>query len=129
MRKTGVTMEKLKLNNMPIRYKLIIHFLLISILPSIGLGLLIGWTVDRIVEEQSTENTMQLIRKVNTAIESDVENLQKITYLISFDPGVQKFLKGEPPVPAQPDPQQVTGNRRNTISANFCRASPRSAPR
>lgn len=78
MRKTGVTMEKLKLNNMPIRYKLIIHFLLISILPSIGLGLLIGWTVDRIVEEQSTENTMQLIRKVNTAIESDVENLQKL---------------------------------------------------
>lgn len=59
MHKTGVSMEKLKLNNMPIRYKLIIHFLLISILPSIGLGLLIGWTVDRIVEEQSTENTMQ----------------------------------------------------------------------
>ncbi|OMF99459.1 sensor histidine kinase [Paenibacillus sp. FSL R7-0337] len=109
MRKTGVTMEKLKLNNMPIRYKLIIHFLLISILPSIGLGLLIGWTVDRIVEEQSTENTMQLIRKVNTAIESDVENLQKITYLISFDPGVQKFLKGEPPVPAQPDPAAGNG--------------------
>lgn len=68
--------------------------MLISILPSIGLGLLIGWTVDRIVEEQSNENTVQLIGKVNTAIESDVENLQKITYLISFDPGVQKFLKG-----------------------------------
>ncbi|MFC6651358.1 cache domain-containing sensor histidine kinase [Paenibacillus rhizoplanae] len=109
MRKTGVSMEKLKLNNMPIRYKLIIHFLLISILPSIGLGLLIGWTVDRIVEEQSTENTMQLIRKVNTAIESDVENLQKITYLISFDPGVQKFLKGESPAPAQPDPAAGNG--------------------
>lgn len=94
MRKGSLNMEKLKLNNMPIRYKLIIHFLLISILPSIGLGLLIGWTVDRIVEEQSNENTVQLIGKVNTAIESDVENLQKITYLISFDPGVQKFLKG-----------------------------------
>lgn len=68
--------------------------MLISILPAIGLGLLIGWTVDRIVEEQSNENTMQLIGKVNTAIENDVENLQKITYLMSFDPGVQKFLKG-----------------------------------
>ncbi|WP_340023116.1 sensor histidine kinase [Paenibacillus sp. FSL K6-1096] len=93
MRRVSGNMEKLKLNNMPIRYKLIIHFLLISILPAIGLGFLIGWTVDRIVEEQSNENTMQLIRKVNTAIESDVENLQKITYLISFDPGVQNFLK------------------------------------
>lgn len=90
-----LTMDKLKLNNMPLRYKLIIHFLLISILPAIGLGLLIGWTVDRIVEEQSNENTMQLIGKVNTALENDVENLQKISYLISFDPGVQTFLKGQ----------------------------------
>lgn len=129
MHKTGVSMEKLKLNNMPIRYKLIIHFLLISILPSIGLGLLIGWTVDRIVEEQSTENTMQLIRKVNTAIESDVENLQKITYLISFDPGVQKFLKGRHRLRHSRTPQRAMGNRRNTISANFCRDSPHSAPR
>ncbi|KGE16744.1 histidine kinase [Paenibacillus wynnii] len=85
-------MDSLKLNNLPLRYKLIVHFLLISILPSIGLGLLIGWTVDRIVEDQSNENTIQLIGKVNTALENDVENLQKITYLISFDPGVQKFL-------------------------------------
>lgn len=103
--------------------------MLISILPSIGLGLLIGWTVDRIVEEQSTENTMQLIRKVNTAIESDVENLQKITYLISFDPGVQKFLKGRHRLRHSRTPQQAMGNRRSTISANFCRALPHSAPR
>ncbi|WP_379133538.1 sensor histidine kinase [Paenibacillus sp. sgz500958] len=94
-RKDRMTMDKLRLNNLPIRYKLIIHFLLISILPSIGLGLLIGWTVDRIVEEQSNENTMQLIGKVNTTLENDVENLQKITYLLSFDPGVQRFLKGQ----------------------------------
>ncbi|WNS45725.1 sensor histidine kinase [Paenibacillus sp. MMS20-IR301] len=103
MRRGSLNMEKLKLNNMPIRYKLIIHFLLISILPAIGLGLLIGWTVDRIVEEQNNENTVQLIGKVNTAIENDVENLQKITYLISFDPGVQQFLKGKLHSGAQPD--------------------------
>lgn len=94
MRRGSLPLEKLKMNNLPIRYKLIIHFLLISILPSIGLGLLIGWTVDRIVEEQSTENTMQLISKVNSALESEVETLQKISYLISFNPEVQVFLKG-----------------------------------
>ncbi|WP_232510314.1 cache domain-containing sensor histidine kinase [Paenibacillus crassostreae] len=82
------------LNNLPIRYKLIVHFLLISILPSIGLGLLIGWSVDRIVEKQSNENTMQLIGKVNVALENEFENLQKTSYLISFDPGVQRFLDG-----------------------------------
>ncbi|MHA6532465.1 cache domain-containing sensor histidine kinase [Paenibacillus sp. BAC0078] len=101
MRRGSLTVEKLKFNNLPIRYKLIIHFLLISILPSIGLGLLIGWTVDRIVEQQSNENTMQLIGKVNSALENDAENLQKITYLISFDPGVQAFLKGTMKNPAQ----------------------------
>jgi len=94
-RKKRITMDSLKLNNLPLRYKLIVHFLLISILPSIGLGLLIGWTVDRIVENQSNENTIQLIGKVNSALENDVENLQKITYLISFDPGVQNFLVGK----------------------------------
>ena len=36
MRRSGLNMEKLKLNNLPIRYKLIIHFLLISSLPGIG---------------------------------------------------------------------------------------------
>ncbi|MNO27645.1 Sensor histidine kinase YehU [compost metagenome] len=101
MRKSGLNMERLKLNNLPIRYKLIIHFLLISILPSIGLGLLIGWTVDRIVEERTNENTMQLIGKVNAALENEVENLQKITYLISFDPGVQAFLNGSIQDPVQ----------------------------
>jgi len=96
MRSTNrLSMDKLKLNNLPIRYKLIIHFLLISILPSIGLGLLIGWTVDRIVGEQSNENTMQLIGKVNSSFESEVENLQKISYLISFDPAVQSFFSGQ----------------------------------
>ena len=109
MQKSGITMEKLKLNNMPIRYKLIIHFLLISILPSIGLGLLIGWTVDRRVEEQSSENTMQLIGKVNAALENDVENLQKITYLISFDPGVQAFLNGTREDTADPGRKAVNG--------------------
>jgi len=94
-RQNKLTMDKLKINNLPIRYKLIMHFLLISILPAIGLGLLIGWTVDRIVEDQSNDNTMQIIGKVNAALENEVENLQKITYLISFDPGVQNFWKGQ----------------------------------
>ncbi|WP_379153161.1 sensor histidine kinase [Paenibacillus sp. sgz5001063] len=102
MRKNSLNVEKLKLNNLPIRYKLIIHFLLISILPSIGLGLLIGWTVDRIVEERSNENTMQLIGKVNSSLENEVEDLQKITYLISFDPGVQAFMNG-----SMKDPEQA----------------------
>lgn len=88
-------------NNLPIRYKLIIHFLLISILPSIGLGFLIHWTVDRVLDRQVTNNTLQLIGKVNESLETYVENLQNMTFLIAFNPDVQRFLEpGGKPAPA-----------------------------
>jgi two-component system sensor histidine kinase YesM len=83
-----------EMNNLPIRYKLIIHFLLISILPSIGLGILVGWTVERSIEEQVSDNTLQLISKVNKTLESYVGNMQNITYFISFNPDVEAFLDG-----------------------------------
>ncbi|MDQ0063484.1 cache domain-containing sensor histidine kinase [Paenibacillus harenae] len=82
-----------QMNNLPIRYKLIIMFLLISILPSIGLGLLIDYTVERIVGRQVNENTIQLIGKVNRSLEFYVSNMQNMTYLIAFDPGVKQFLQ------------------------------------
>ncbi len=88
-------MRRFTLNNLPIRYKLIVHFLLISILPSLGLGLLTNWTVDRIIERQITDNTLQLIGKVNKSLETYVENLQNMTYFISFNPEVLRFLEGQ----------------------------------
>ncbi|WP_445744751.1 cache domain-containing sensor histidine kinase [Paenibacillus sp. FSL R5-0527] len=88
-------LRRFTLNNLPIRYKLIVHFLLISILPSIGLGLLTNWTVDRIIERQITDNTLQLIGKVNKSLETYVENLQNMTYFISFNPEVLRFLEGQ----------------------------------
>ncbi|MGO4540791.1 cache domain-containing sensor histidine kinase [Paenibacillus sp. 2TAB19] len=82
-----------QMNNLPIRYKLIIMFLLISILPSIGLGLLIDYTVERIIGRQVNENTIQLIGKVNRSLEFYVSNMQNMTYLIAFDPGIKRFLE------------------------------------
>ena len=61
------------LNNQPIQYKLIIHFLLISILPSIGSGILIDWTASRIIERQVNDYTIQMIGKVNNGLEHYVE--------------------------------------------------------
>lgn len=81
------------LNNQPIRYKLIIHFLLIGILPAIGLGALIDWTASRIIERQVNDYTIQMIGKVNDNLEHYVENAQNMTYLISFDPNVNKFME------------------------------------
>ncbi|MDP4099021.1 sensor histidine kinase [Paenibacillus sp. P96] len=90
MRRAG----RRSLRDLPLRYKLIVLFLLIGIVPSLGLGLLVNWTVERIVERQIEENTMQLIGKVNETLDSRMENLQNMTYLIGFQPQVAGFMEG-----------------------------------
>ncbi|MBU9712580.1 cache domain-containing sensor histidine kinase [Evansella tamaricis] len=84
-----------EINNLPIRYKLIIHFLLVSILPALALAIMIGWAVDKIIEEQVNENTIQLIDKVNSSLEYYIENVQNLSYFISFDSHISDFLSGE----------------------------------
>ncbi|MFB5763678.1 cache domain-containing sensor histidine kinase [Paenibacillus medicaginis] len=85
------------LKDMPFRYKLIVLFLMIGIVPSLGLGLLVNWTVERIVERQVEGHTMQLIGKVNETLDSRMENLQNMTYLIGFQPQVAGFMEGKTP--------------------------------
>ncbi|MDQ0253128.1 two-component system sensor histidine kinase YesM [Evansella vedderi] len=86
--------KKFKLNDLTIRNKLVIHFLLISILPSILLGVLIGWAVDKIIEQQVNDNTIQLIDNVNNSIESHLDNIQNMTYFISSHPRIDDFFDG-----------------------------------
>ncbi|MFE6078411.1 sensor histidine kinase [Paenibacillus sp. NPDC057886] len=89
------SLHRLRLRNMPLRYQLMLLFLLFAIVPSVGLGLLVNWTVERIVERQVEGHTMQLIGKVNEALDSKMENLQNMTYLIAFDPDIVAFMKGK----------------------------------
>ncbi|WP_235193969.1 cache domain-containing sensor histidine kinase [Paenibacillus sp. FSL R5-192] len=72
-------------------------FLLFAIVPSVGLGLLVNWTVERVVERQVEGHTMQLIGKVNEALNSKMENLQNMTYLIAFDPEIDAFMNDKMP--------------------------------
>ncbi|MGY5483295.1 cache domain-containing sensor histidine kinase [Paenibacillus sp. ALE2] len=87
-------MPRLRLRNMPLRYQLMVLFLLFGIVPSLGLGLLVNWTVERIIERQVENHTMQLIGKVNEALDTKMENLQNMTYLIAFNPEIGEFWKG-----------------------------------
>ncbi len=89
--------------NLPIRYKLLVHFLLITILPSVVLGLLTDFVVNRIIERQMNENTLQLIAKVNRALEFYVGNVQNTTYLISYNPQIREFLYQDKPDQAARD--------------------------
>lgn len=111
MQKTG----RLEVNNWPIRYKLIVHFLLVSIIPSIALGVIIGWTVDRIVERQVNDHTLQLIHKVNQSLEYYAGNMQNMTYLIAFNPEVQAFLNGNGRRNRDADYGEMTGSRHYEI--------------
>ncbi|MCC3382130.1 sensor histidine kinase [Paenibacillus farraposensis] len=90
----GKWMPRLRLRNMPLRYQLMLLFLLFAIVPSLGLGLLVNWTVERIVERQVEDHTMQLIGKVNEALDTKMENLQNMTYLVGFNPDIGDFLQG-----------------------------------
>ncbi|MEK3919377.1 MULTISPECIES: cache domain-containing sensor histidine kinase [Paenibacillus] len=83
---------------MPLRYQLMLLFLLFAIVPSVGLGLLVNWTVERVVERQVEGHTMQLIGKVNEALNSKMENLQNMTYLIAFDPDIDAFMNDKVPL-------------------------------
>lgn len=81
-----------KVNDFSLRDKLIALFLLISIIPAIGLGLLVGVTVEKILGEQATKNTLQLINQVNTTLESSITNVQNVSYLISMDAQIKTFF-------------------------------------
>ncbi|WP_262384869.1 cache domain-containing sensor histidine kinase [Paenibacillus terrae] len=87
-------MQRLRLRNMPLRYQLMLLFLFFGIVPSLGLGLLVNWTVERIIERQVENHTMQLIGKVNEALDTKMENLQNMTYLIGFNPDIGEFWQG-----------------------------------
>ncbi|TKJ93417.1 histidine kinase [Paenibacillus sp. CFBP13512] len=81
--------------NLPLRHQLIVLFLMVGILPAILLGIMVNWTSNQIIERQVTANTMQLINKVNQTLDTYMENMQSITYLISFDRNVDQFLAGQ----------------------------------
>ncbi|MFN2746618.1 MULTISPECIES: cache domain-containing sensor histidine kinase [Bacillus] len=85
-------MIKNAINNMPIRYKLISLLLLISMLPTIGLGILSAWAVESIFEKQMIDHTLQLIGEVNKTTEVYVSHMQNLTYLISTNEEMEAFF-------------------------------------
>ncbi|RXS91414.1 sensor histidine kinase [Geobacillus sp. PK12] len=90
-------MKHWRISHWPIRYKFVSLLLASMIVPALGLGSLVGWAVDRIVERQVNENTLQLIGQVNQTLEFYANNMQNVTYLIAFNPQVRSFLNRATP--------------------------------
>lgn len=87
--------KSFEINDLPIRSKIIVLLLVISILPSIAFGSLINMAVDKIIEKQASEHTLQLIGQANKSLESYGETMQDVSYLISFNPDILRFLHGD----------------------------------
>ncbi|MFC4099298.1 cache domain-containing sensor histidine kinase [Paenibacillus xanthanilyticus] len=83
-------------HNWSIRYKLIVHFLLISTLPALCIGILIAWATNGTIEKQVNDHTGQLIGNVNKSLDHYASNLQSITYFIAMNPDMQAFLRDGP---------------------------------
>jgi two-component system, sensor histidine kinase YesM len=88
-------LTSLEINDLPIRFKIVALLLVISILPSIGFGSLISIGVDKVIEKQTTGHTLQLLGQANKSLESYIENMQDISYIISFNPEINTFLQSE----------------------------------
>jgi len=88
----GAAASLFRIEDWPIRYRLITFFLLIGIIPALCLGLVIDWAASRIIERQVTNYTMQFIGNVNDSLETYADSLNNLSYFISFQPEVQRFL-------------------------------------
>ncbi|NNV07601.1 sensor histidine kinase [Geobacillus sp. MMMUD3] len=84
--------KRWRVRHWPIRYKFVSLLLISMIVPALVLGGLVSWAVDRIIERQVNENTLQLISQVNKTLEFYVNNMQNITYLIAFNPEMKAFF-------------------------------------
>lgn len=85
-------LKRLMPGNLPLRYKLWLHFLLVAILPALFLGVMTDMIVNRIIERQMNENTQQLIDKVNHSFEFYIGDVQNTSYLLSMNPQITSFL-------------------------------------
>ena len=99
-----------QMNNWSIRDKLIIHFLLISILPALCITLFISWTVSNILEKQSNTHLLQLIGNVSKSLDVQAGSIQNISYFISMNQDVQHFLD-EGSVMLQEDEERIRLHR------------------
>jgi two-component system sensor histidine kinase YesM len=113
--KVSLVLKKLrkKINSVSIGYQLVIHFLLISILPSVGLGVLVGYSIDSIIKQQVKASTNQVISKVNETIEYYVGNIQKISYLVTLNSDIASFYQQQAIV-SKMNPEQ-NNNIRNYL--------------
>lgn len=84
--------NRLQINNLTIHQKLISHFLLISIIPILVLGVLINWSTERILEDKSNETTMQLINNVNETFNFYIDNLRIVSFLIERNDVATSFF-------------------------------------
>lgn len=93
---------KFQINNLTIQQKLISHFLFISIIPILVLGILINWSTETILENKSNETTMELISHVNDTFNFYIDNLRTVSFLMERYEGSAAFFDRTETSPEMP---------------------------
>lgn len=74
-----------------IKYRLLLYFFTLIMLPIITLGIIGNIIYSKILETQTTAHTSEIINQVNKSIESDISEIEKIIKYISAEPAVTRI--------------------------------------
>lgn len=76
-----------------LRFKLLLYFFTLILLPTVTLGVLGNVIYSRSIEDQATAHTGQMIEQVTRNVEFYIHDMENIIYYLSDDPQIIAFMK------------------------------------
>ena len=76
-----------------IRFKLLLYFFTLILLPIITLGVLGNVIYSKSIEDQANIHTEQMIEQVTRNVEFYIHDMENIIYYLSNDPQITSFLQ------------------------------------
>lgn len=76
-----------------LRFKLLLYFFTLILLPTVTLGVLGNVIYSKSIEDQATVHTGQMIEQVTRNVEFYIHDMENIIYYLSNDPQIIAFMK------------------------------------
>ncbi|AIF52679.1 sensor histidine kinase [Pelosinus sp. UFO1] len=76
-----------------LRFKLLLYFFTLILLPTVTLGVLGNVIYSKSIEDQATVHTGQMIEQVTRNVEFYIHDMENIIYYLSDDPQIIAFMK------------------------------------
>lgn len=76
-----------------IRFKLLVYFIVLILLPTLTIGLLNDALFSRSIEREANQNTTQIIEQIQKNMEFYIQDMDRITYYVSNNPVILDFVR------------------------------------